>query len=267
MKSLIFIPILFLTNANSISQITSDTSCYDEYEIDMIASADRFMIKPTGTIYEFKGGESVTFKYWESENTVSGELVVKGVVCQVYGISEGEGGYFGAVWHNGENKGVITWGYSDSCMTIFNKIDCKNYQIDVCKEKAKSVETNSPFGNHENSTNKGSKIEEGKLDGKSSGSGIDVRSIFDDPAQKRFAVAEPNFRSIKVSNDTNLHLKLVVNPDGSIKSVEHRPRLQDMENDEQLVGKIVQETMKTLKYNKSSSDQTMTIFVTLRFFR
>ena len=107
---------------------------YDSYDKDMIATANSYVIKPTGTIYEFKGGETVSFKYWENNNKVTGELTVKGVVCQVYGIYEGEGSYFGSVWHNGESKGVITWDFSTDCTTIINKIDSKTFSINVCRE-------------------------------------------------------------------------------------------------------------------------------------
>lgn len=132
--------------------LNENSSCYDEFETEMINDGMKNFV-PVGKGIEKKyRGKNVTFVFRELENNVGGELVLDGVKYLVNGIYEGEGMYFGAIWKDSQNFGVIDWSYG-KCMSISYKNECKESEIELCTSN-----TNPFFGgveDNENATGRG----------------------------------------------------------------------------------------------------------------
>lgn len=262
-----------------IEVVPTSSSFYDEQEIELISNINDYKIdKKVGSIYEYKK-DSISLKYYTKQkidketgfafNIVNGQLNIGENNYQLFGtISEGEGIWgFASIWNENMNNGVITWDpyeESDSTFLVFKY--CKEQGINEClfirTELIKVLKDNTnTFGNGVNSSNGGFRSSN------DNGTGIEVNSDFDDPIQKRYAISEPQFKNINVGNSKNfiVHLKILVYPDGTIKSIEHMPRYEVNSHDKQIIDDVIKETKVKLKYNKSNLDEEMTIFVSLRF--
>ncbi len=107
-------------------------SQYDEIEQDMIDTYKQYIVTDTKLPVKKFETEGVVFWYRQSGNKVTGELIVNGIVNQVYGLYTGEGTYFASVWYNGKSVGVMDWDFSNSCTTIINKTNSKTFYTEVC---------------------------------------------------------------------------------------------------------------------------------------
>lgn len=234
--------------------IISSASCYDEYEIDMIGTANNYRVNAKDVQTKYYQGENINFSFQESENDIQGILTVKGTKCDVYGIYMGEGMYFGSVWFNGNSKGVLYWDYSDSCIVLTNKIDCKTFDSEVCKTEKPT--NNIPFGSGGNGSSGGFGSGTGKDEGSGSGpSGIEV--------SKRKRLNDPNLNHIVTNIDCTVSLKLVINDNGEVVSVSN-VATKTTTSDLRIISQVISVVKQQVKYEKSKGSSLQTVYLTLR---
>jgi hypothetical protein len=227
--------------------LISTATCYDEYEINMIGTAEKYRVNEKGFAVNYYQADHINFSYSESDNYVQGNLTIKGSKCDVYGIYMGEGMYFGSVWFNGNSKGVLYWDYSDSCIVLTNKIDCKTFESEVCKTE-KPI-NNTLFGSGGNGTNGGF------VTGKNEGIGIGQ--------EPRKRITKLNLEHINVSESVLIDFKVNINRNGDVTSVYHLPSGMKV-IDPVIIEELKNAILTQLKYEKSNEISSDRIKIELR---
>lgn len=213
--------------------LNDTNSCYDEFETEMINDSMKNFV-PIGKGVEKKyRGKNVTFIYRELENNVGGELVLDGVKYLVNGIYEGEGMYFGAIWKDSQNFGVVTWSYG-KCMSISYKNECEESEIEVC------INNTNPFeGGVEKNEN-------------ATGQGIGTPFIKFNKGD-RTRLNDVNLDDLKIAENAVVSFRLIVNPDGKIERVETDTERTTTSN-MRLIFEIRKRVIAQVRYSKSKGN-------------
>lgn len=235
--------------------VISSATCYDEYEIDMIGTAEKYRVNENDFAVKYYQAEDINFSYKESDNYVQGILTVKGNKCDVYGIYMGEGMYFGSVWFNGNSKGILYWDYSDSCIVLTNKINCKTFDSEVCKTEKPT--NNNPFGSEGNGTNGGFGEGTGKQYGNDNGAGNGPSG----PDRKR--ITKVDLSKVEVSESASLIFKVNIDKEGNVVSAYYLPSgMTTVDNS--VIEEIRKVLVEQLKYEKSNTFSSDRITIELR---
>lgn len=230
--------------------LVSSSSCYDEYEIDMIGSANNYRVATEGSNPKSYASEETIFSFREYDNDIQGILTVKGVDCDVYGLYMSEGMYFASIWCKGVNRGVLYWDYSDSCITLTNKIDCKEYELDLCKTEPQQKQ--NPFGN-------GTSRQFGNDMGSGSGSGVGPSGA--GSGTQRIRLTEPNTNHIITPTNQIIYLKLTIDENGTVMSGTSTSKTTT--TDQKIISQVINE-VKKVKYNKAPGAGIQTVYLTVR---
>jgi len=230
--------------------LISTATCYDEYEIDMIGTAEKYRVNEKGFAVNYYQADHINFSYSESDNYVQGNLTIKGSKCDVYGIYMGEGMYFGSVWFNGNSKGVLYWDYSDSCIVLTNKIDCKTFESEVCKTEKPS--NNTLFGSGGSGTNGGfgNDASSGGIGSGGNGAG-------------RVRLNDPNIENIETNVNCTVYLKLTINENGEVVSASNISS-KTTTTDQRLINQVISVVKREVKYNKEKGTGLVTVFLTVK---
>lgn len=235
--------------------LISTATCYDEYEIDMIGTTEKYRVNEKGFAVNYYQADNIIFSYNESDNYVQGNLTIKGSKCDVYGIYMGEGMYFGSVWFNGNSKGVLYWDYSDSCIVLTNKIDCKTFESEVCKTEKPM--NNNPFGS---GTNGGFGTGKDKDNGMNEGSGNGPSGP---ELSNRKRLNDPKIDHIETNIACTISLKLIINDNGEIVSVNNIAS-KTTTSDQRIISQVISAVRQQVKYEKSMGSSLQTVYLTVR---